>query len=218
MRSALVWIFLAGISIGSVLCQNQSTDSPPRTLNVPSAAVVTDAPMALTTPCAQNPGYCFVDDSVTATLKQVTDGIQGNYNQIRLNMRIENHTDAPLWLAYRAHTSILVDEFENTYFCCPSKDAPDASATGIGLITGKEDAGVGPLLRIEPRQASSVTFQVWGHRARSQEFPYFHYDVTLEELYPNNPKRVLKSHALYFGDFTATWHVRRSNGAQRDQH
>jgi hypothetical protein len=162
--------------------------------------------------CRQNSSYCFDSGSFLVRVMQVTDGTEGNYNVIRLNVRFENVSSGTLVLAYRAHTSIAVDEFENSYFCCTAKAAPDTSATGIGI---NQDKDLDSQFKLEPKHTGDVTFQVWGYRARSQESPYFHYDVTIDEMDPNNPHRIQRQHAIYFEDFTATWHKsRRKAGVQ----
>ena len=170
-----------------------------------------------TAPCKENPAYCFNAGPFVARLIQVTDGAQGNYSVVRLNVQFESVTKETLALAYRAHTSILVDEFQNTYFCCAAKGALDTSATGIGI--NQDDAKeTDSHFRLEAGQTGSVTFQVWGHRARSQDSPYFHYDVTIDEMDPNNPRRVQKQHAIYFGDFAATWHFSHPKPEVHEKH
>ena len=167
--------------------------------------------------CKENAGYCFDAGPFLARLMQVTDGVEGTYNVVRLNLQLENLTHGTLVLAYRAHTSILVDEFGNTYFCCTAKTAPDTSATGIAVNQG-EVKDTDSQLALEAGQSGSITFSVEGHRAHAQESPYFHYDLTIEEMDPNNLRRVQRQYGIYFGDFTATWHTIRQKTQAHDRH
>jgi hypothetical protein len=140
---------------------------------------------------------------------QVTDGVEGAYDFIRLNIQFENLTGDLVIIAYRAHTSYVVDEFKNTYYCCSAKGATDTSVTGMGI---NQDKITDPQFKLEKHQIDNVTFQVSGHRNGHEESPYFHYDVTVEEMDPHNPHRLLRQYPLYFGDFTATWRSPHSKG------
>lgn len=171
-------------------------------------------------PCKDNPGYCFNAGSFVIRLVQVTDGAQGNYNVIRLNMKFENLTNTTLILSYHARTSNLVDEFGNTYYCCTGKGVPDTSAIGIGVnnVDNAEFKDADYQLKLLKGQTSSVTFQVWGHRAHGQDWPYFHYDVTIDEMDPNNLRRIQIQHPIHFGDFTSTWHMLRRSLETQEKH
>jgi hypothetical protein len=70
---------------------------------------------------------------------------------------------------------------------CHSQGETDSSATGIGIT--QQDQPPDFQLRPAPGQRSNVTFQVWGHRIQGQDWPTFHYDVTFQEMNPNNPRR-----------------------------
>jgi len=205
----MVAVWLSGLA---VLSQDQpiAADSSSSATYIQQANQKTNADSDLnqqitdSRACRQTPSYCFDAGSYLVRVMQLTDGTEGNYNVIRF--RFENVSGGTLVLAYRAHTSIAVDEFENSYFCCTAKAAPDTSATGIGI---NQDKDTDSQFKLEPKHSGDVTFQVWGHRARSQESPYFHYDVTIEEMDPNNPRRIQRQRAIYFEDFTATWHKSR---------
>jgi hypothetical protein len=201
-------VIIAGLMLYGIPAPSQQStldSSPKADFEQPANSADSEAGESSKDPstCSENPSYCFDAGTFVARLMQVTDGTEGNYNVVRLNLRFKNVSNGTLVLAYRAHTSIVVDEFENSSFCCTAKTAPDTSATGIGM---NQDKDTGSQFKLDPSQTGDVTFQVWGHRVRSQESPYFHYDVTIEEMDPNNPRRVEKQHAIYFGDFTATWH------------
>jgi len=119
---------------------------------------------------------------------------------IRLNLSFESLADHPLLLAYHARSSILADDFGNTYFGAKAGDGPDTSVTGMGTdAEGKTD----PQFLLDPKQSDTATFEVWGHRATNQHSPLFHYDVTVDEIDGSDPKKILRQHALYFGDFAA---------------
>jgi hypothetical protein len=123
---------------------------------------------------------------------------KGNYNIVRLNLRFENLTDHVLRLAYHSGSSILADDFGNTYFGAKAGDGPDTSVTGMGTDT---DGKTNPEFLLEPKQSEPATFQVWGHRAANQRQPLFHYDVTIDEIDATDSKRILRQHAINFGDF-----------------
>jgi hypothetical protein len=142
--------------------------------------------------------YRFNAQSFKVTIEQVTDSTMGNYDVVRLNLRFENLTDHTLLLAFHARTSILADDFGNTYYGAKAGDGPDTSVTGMGTDSDGKTESRFPL---EPKQADSATFQVWGHRAANQRHPLFHYDVTIDEIDGNDQKRVLRQRAIYFGDF-----------------
>jgi len=139
--------------------------------------------------------------SFIATIEQVTDSVDGSLHVIRMDVRFRNLTDHILILAYRARSSSVVDDAENSYYCCFPKGGIDQSASGIGTNDGKETDSQ---FMLEPKQSDSVTFKLVGNR--SQGKPHiFRFHVTIDEMDSENPKQLKREHALYFGDLKVSW-------------
>jgi hypothetical protein len=148
--------------------------------------------------------YRFNAGTFLGTIVQATSSFQGNYTIVRLNLLFENSSDHSIVLAYHARTSILADELGNTYFGARSGNGPDTSVTGMGTDV---DSKTDPQFILQPHECNSATFQLWGPKPERQDkprTPLFRYDVALDELDLENPRRVVRQHALYFGDFTPT--------------
>jgi hypothetical protein len=143
--------------------------------------------------------YQFNAGVFTATIVQVTDSGKGNYNIVRINIVFKNNTNHPIMLAYHTHTSLLSDDSSNTYFCAKAGEGPDTSVTGMGTdADGKTD----PQFILQPQESDSATFEMWGRRDSHVHAPLFHYDVTIDELDASDPKKILRQHSIYFGDFS----------------
>jgi len=220
--SAIAIVVIAGmLSSASVVAQ----EKPPASLKIEKAYPSADAKISadeqgsvppssacLEAPSKEDRAYRFNAGSFSAQIVQVTSSMQGNYSVIRLNLLFKNLTKHSLTLDYRGRTSILADDLGNTYFGAKAGNGPDTSATGIGTDI---DSNVDTQFTLQPNQCDSATFQVWGSRGERQCLPaFFHYDVTIDEVDIENPGKIPRQHALYFGDFT----TKSRNPAQRNPH
>ena len=204
-------LILAAVLLSNLPAMSQgprlTADASPRKPSTPSASEACSTFPA--SPCVAassktNDAYRFSAGTFLGTIVQATSSVQGNFEIVRLNLLFENTSPHNIVLAYHARTSILADELGNTYFGAKAGTGPDTSATGIGTNV---DTKTDPQFVLQPHQCDSATFQLWGPRPERQDkprTPAFRYDVTLDEMDSENPKRVVRQHVLYFGDFTTT--------------
>jgi hypothetical protein len=197
---ALLAAFFA-VSVQAV-SQNTAVVSP--ALAASEHGPASQRPPCLAASMKTSEAYRFDAGTFSSTIVQASSSSQGNYEIVRLNILFENTSDHNIVLAYHARTSILADEQGNTYFGAKPGNGPDISVTGMGT---DGESKTDPQFVLRPHQCDSATFQLWGPKMAKQEkprAPLFRYDVTLDELDSDNPRRVIRQHALYFGDFTTT--------------
>ena len=206
-RRVSVLLISAVTFITASLAQEEHHNPTPKAATTGATAAATDGRDINFPPCPDRGSSCristFCSNSglFTATILQFTDGAAGNYRKIRLNIRFQNLTAHELILGYHARSSVLTDDAGSTYFCCKAGDSgPDTSATGIGTNQeGKTDVQ----FRLEADRSDVATFEVWGVRKGKDTPASFHYDVTIDEIEPANPKVVRRQHAIFFRDFNS---------------
>jgi hypothetical protein len=142
--------------------------------------------------------YCFSGRDFTATIMEISNGAMGNYRRILLNLKFQNVTNHAIALAYHATSSILTDELGNTYSCCKAGGGPDTSATGIGTNQGgKTDRQ----FKLDANESALATFEVWGIRNTKDPSKFYHYNLTVDQMDPNDSKSSASQRALMFRDF-----------------
>ncbi|HEV2730227.1 MAG TPA: hypothetical protein VGV15_09355, partial [Terriglobales bacterium] len=101
----------------------------------------------------------------------------------------------PLILAYRAHSSLLVDNFRNKYSCCAPGSTRDTSAVGIGIDS---DNTVDPQFMLKARQSDGVSFDLWRHRPPDQQASSYDFCLMIDQLDPGDLKTVQRHPNLVF--------------------
>ena len=163
----------------------------------PGAAVA--VPAAAADACAGQ-SRCYDAGPFTAQVSNFSESRVGNYKDhvLRFTLRIRNRTNQPLVLAYKAGTSLAVDQLGNRY-AWGRPGTSDGSATGIGIARGQN---VDAQFALAPGQARDATFQVWRRPGRSEIGTVYSYDVALVELQPLNggQVRLVRDYSLGFRD------------------
>jgi hypothetical protein len=152
-------------------------------------------------------GVCVAEDRYTATVTDVLPNESPNSLRVRLIVRFENISDAPLILAYRAHSASLLDDFKNRFYCCTGDSAPDLNAIGIGTDAG---AKVDPQLVLQPHDQANVIFELWRRRDNLQA-SYYDFDVMIDEIDPVHKYRVLRNPNLSFRDLVPRARLQRQS-------
>lgn len=132
--------------------------------------------------CGKSP-KCFDAGNYTVTVTDVIESQTPNSRLVRLIVRFENVSDQRVILAYRVHSSFLLDNFRNRYFCCKGAEtSTDPSAVGIGTdMDGKVDSQ----FRLQPKQSGSVSFDLCRPRPPDQEASYYDFDVMIDQIDPD---------------------------------
>jgi len=168
------------------------------------AAGATPAPEPYKDPC-DGRARCasagpFVAEIVALTPAPLPTG--GKPHTVRLNVRFRNVSPEPIVLAYVAGTSALFDSNGNQYTWVRSTRF-DVSATGIGLVQGRQ---IDPQFALKPGEARDATFQVTRPAPPADTIgPPTSYDITIAQLEArqNVAPRSLAQFALHFTDLQA---------------
>lgn len=150
-------------------------------------------------PC-EGRARCAASGPFMAQIMELTSAPKptgGKPHNVRLNLRFRNVTDEPIVLAYVAGTSALFDTNGNQYTWVRSTRY-DVSATGIGLVQGRQ---IDPQFVLKPGEARDATFQVTRPAPAADTIgPPATYDLTIAQVEaPQNvPPRSKAQFALHF--------------------
>jgi hypothetical protein len=143
---------------------------------------------------------CFDAGAYVVTVTDIIEGDIPNYRRARLVLRFDNLTHDTLILAYRFHSSFMVDNSKSLYSCCQiDSSKEDTSAIGIGI---DRDDKVNPQFRLKPQASDNVSFELWRHRPPDEPAAYYHFDVMIDEIDPTG-KTILRHPVLFFRNLPA---------------
>jgi hypothetical protein len=179
---------------------------------VASAAATPATPVAATTaapampaadPCA-GAANCYGAGPFTAQVTRLQASRLGDNtgdHLLHLTVRFRNVTDAPVILAYKASSSLAIDDLGNRYYWGRA-GTHDVSMKGMGLAEGR---GVDPQFVLQPGEARDASWDVRRFRTgRNQVGTSWSYDLAILQLepLPANQVRVAREHSISFPGLT----------------
>ena len=166
----------------------------------PAAAQAAPAtPEPAVDPCGGRPA-CFSAGTFTAEVTGLTTSQQSNYWYVQLRVRFQNHSGAPVVLAYQNGSGTLVDGDGLRYKVGSAKDV-----SGIGIVT-RDSAD--PQFVLGPGETRTASLTYAYHRYAGSPTPgstVFSPDFVVEQLevLPSRQIRSVREHLVSFTGLAA---------------
>jgi len=139
---------------------------------------------------------CLNVGTYTATITDIVASDTPTWRLARLIMRFTNRSDDRIFLAYRARSCFLIDNFGNRFFYSKNGDwEQDMSAVGIGTDVGNK---IDPQFMLKPKESGVASFDLWRQRPPNEKALSYEFSVMIDEIDPSDLKTVLWRPLLQF--------------------
>lgn len=154
---------------------------------------------AVTDPCAGN-ARCYATGPIVAEVVQLASAQKKNNNHsVRVSVRLRNHSDQPVVLAYKTSSGTMLDNLGNEY---KVDSRYSAHVAGIGQVTRSQ---ADPQFALRPGEARTAVLTYSRYVGKTAIGTVFSPDLVIAQLeaLPPDQIRTVSEYSVSFANITS---------------